>query len=269
MRKIFLSFIFLILLSTNSLAQISVLGELTRKYIVKPGGLYEGTVLLRNKGNKPHEVKIEKKDYLFDREGRNRFEDPPIHPRSNSEWISVSPSKTIIPPGESLNVSFKIQVPKNDSLRGTYWSVLMIEPVEPILPETILRSEDKKLTMSLKVVIQHAIQIVTDFGETGITKIQFLEKKVIKKDEKRLLQFDIENTGERWVTFKPIVEIFDREGKSIGKIEANRARIFPTCSARFFADISEVPKGKYKALIITDGSGEKVFGTRMNLNIEE
>jgi len=269
MKKIVPSFIFLILLSTNSLAQVSVLGELTRKYIVKPGGLYEGTVLLRNKGNNPHEVKIEKKDYLFDREGRNRFEDPPIHPRSNSKWLSISPSKASIPPGESLNVSFKIHVPQKENLKGTYWSVLMIKPIEPIVPETLLRSEDKKLTMSLKVAIQHAIQIITDVGDTGITKIQFLEKKVVKKDEKRLLQIDIENTGERWVTFKPIVEIFDQEGKSIGKFEANRARIFPTCSTRFFADINKVPKGKYKALIITDGSGEKVFGTRMNLNIEE
>lgn len=269
MKKIVLSILFLILLSANSFAQISVLGELTRKYVVKPGGVYEGTIELRNKGDKPHDVKIEKKDYLFDREGKNRFEDPPVHPRSNSQWISVSPSKATIPPGESLNVSFKIHVPQKENLIGTYWSVLMIEPQEPIVPETLLRSENKKLTMSLRVVIQHAVQIITDFGESGTTKIKFLDKRIVQKEGKRMLQIDIENVGERWVTFKPIIELFDQDGKSVGKFEANRARIFPTCSARFLADISEVPKGKYKALIVTDGSGEKVFGTRMNLNIEE
>jgi hypothetical protein len=269
MKKIVLSIIFLILLSTNSFAQISVLGELTRKYVVKPGGVYEGTIVLRNKGDKPHDVKIKKKDYLFDREGKNRFEDPPIHPRSNSDWISVSPSKASIPPGESLNVSFKIHIPQKEDLSGSYWSILMVEPLEPIVAETLLRSENKKLTMSLKVVIQHAVQIITDIGDTGTTKIKFVERKIVNKEGKRFIQIDIENVGERWVTFKPIVEIFDQDGKSIGKFEANRARIFPTCSARFFSDISEVPKGKYKALIVTDDFGEKVFGTRMNLNIED
>lgn len=269
MKKIIFSLIFFILFySVNSLAAVSVLGELTRRYIVKPGGTYEGIVFLRNKGDKTQEVKIEKRDYLFYKDGSNRFDEPPSHPRSNAPWISLSPSKVTIPPGETIVVNFKIHVPDDQKLTGTYWSVLMIEPLEPIAPETLLKSEDKKLTMSLKIVVKHAIQIITDIGDTGTTRIKFLDKRIVEKEGKKILEVDIENTGERWFTPQLWIEIFDREGKSLGKLQGNKARIFPGCSVKFSVDINEVPKGKHKALIVAEGAEEKVFGTRMNLNIE-
>ncbi len=260
--------LFVFALANPAFASVSVIGELTRKYTVKPGGTYEGTIYLRNKGEKPQEVKIEKKDYLFYKDGSNKFNDPPSHPRSNAPWVTLTPSKATIPPGETMSVNFKIHVPNEQNLNGTYWSVIMVEPVEDITPETILKTEDKKLTMSLKVVIKHAIQIITDIGDTGTTKIKFLDKKVISKEGKRFLEVDIENTGDRFLTPQLWVEVFDQEGKSLGKFQGNKYRIFPGCSVKFFADISSIPKGKYKALIVADSSGEKIFGTRMNLDIE-
>lgn len=252
----------------DSFANVSVLGELTRKYVATPGGSYEGTVLLRNKGAKPQEVKIDKKDYLFYKDGSNRFDDPPSHPRSNAPWISVSPSRILVQPGETVHVNFKISVPKTNELKGSYWSVLMVEPLEPIDPENLPKPEDKKIQMSLKVVIKHAIQIITDIGDTGSTRIKFLDKKVIEREGKRMLEVDLENTGERWLSPQLWVEIFGQEGKSLGRFEGNKARIFPSCSIKLHVDIDKIPKGKYKALLVADSSGEKVFGTRMNLNIE-
>lgn len=272
MKKIVLLLTTLTILSffiaENSTASVSVLGELTRKYVVKPGGTYEGTISLRNRGDKPQEVKIEKRDYLFYKDGSNKFDEPPSHPRSNAPWITFSPSKATIPPGETINVNFKIHIPNDQKLSGSYWSVLMVEPIETITPETILKTEDKKLTMSLKVVIKHAIQIITDIGDTGTTKIKFLDKKVTEKDGKKVLEVDIENIGERWLSPQLWVEIFDQEGKSLGKFQGNKFRIFPGCSVRFAVDIGSLQKGKYKALIVADSSEEKVFGTRMNLIIE-
>ena len=144
----------------------------------------------------------------------------------------------------------------------------MVEPVEPISPETLVKSEDKKITMSLRIVIKHAIQIITDLGDTGTTKIKFLDKKLVEKNGRRFLEIDIENTGERWVDPQVWVELFDQEGKAIGKFQGNKARILPGCSSRFYVDINEIPRGKYKALVVADSSGEKVFGTRLNLKIE-
>ncbi|MEW6376753.1 MAG: hypothetical protein AB1502_13290 [Thermodesulfobacteriota bacterium] len=269
MKRIIFALAFcLLFLSGNSFGAVSVIGELTRKYVVKPGGNYEGTVTLRNKGDKPQEVKIDKRDYLFYKDGQNIFGEPSSHPRSNAQWISVSPSRLTVPPGETINVNFKIHVPEDSTLRGSYWSILMVEPVEPISPETLVKSEDKKITMSLRIVIKHAIQIITDLGDTGTTKIKFIDKKVVEKNGRRFLEIDIENTGERWVDPQLWVELFDQEGKAVGKFQGNKVRILPGCSSRFYVDINEIPKGKYKALLVADSSAEKVFGTRLNLKIE-
>lgn len=269
MKKIvFILSLLFIFYAGSCFAFVSVLGELTRKFVVKPGGTYEGTILIRNKGDKPQDVKVEKRDYLFYSDGSNKFDEPPSHPRSNAPWITLSPPKTTIPPEETVNVNFKIHVPDKQNLIGSYWSVLMVEPIETITPETIIKSEDKKLTMSLRVVVRHAIQIITDIGNTGNAKLKFLDKKVVVKEGKRFLEVDIENNGERWLSPELWVEVFDREGKSLGKFQGNRLRVFPGCSIKLAADISSIPEGKYKALIIADSKEEKAFGTRMNLNIE-
>jgi len=269
MKKIIFALTFYILfVAGNSFAAVSVIGELTRKYVVKPGGNYEGTITLRNKGGKPQEVKIDKRDYLFYKDGQNIFGEPPSHPRSNAGWISLGPSKVTIPEGETVNVNFKIHVPDDQSLKGSYWSILVVEPLEPISPETLVKSEDKKISMSLRIVIKHGIQIITDLGDTGTTKIKFIDKKVVEKNGRRFLQIDIENSGERWVEPQLWAELFDQEGKAVGKFQGDRIRILPGCSSRFYVDIGEVPKGKYKALLVADSSAEKVFGTRLNLKIE-
>ncbi len=268
-RRLTLLFLILSLLTApKAMASISVLGELTRYYVVRPAGTYEGTIQIMNRGNKPQDVAIEKKDYLFYKDGRNKFDPPPSHARSNGEWISVSPSKATIQPGEMLNVNFRIQVPQKEDLKGTYWSVLMVAPNEPISPEMLLRSEDKKITMSLKVVVQHAIQIITDLGETGSTKIKFAEKKLTESQGKRIAEVCIENTGERWFTPQLVAELFNDQGKSIGKFQGTRLRLLPGCSGKFTVDFGELPKGKYKALLIADDLKGKVFGTKWNFSVE-
>jgi len=72
----------------------------------------------------------------------------------------------------------------------------MVEPLEEINPES-LKLEKDKVKMSLRVVIRHAIEIITDIGNTGISRIKFIDKKVIEENGNKILQIDIENTGER------------------------------------------------------------------------
>jgi hypothetical protein len=144
---------------------------------------------------------------------------------------------------------------------------VIVEPISEGSPESI-RSEKGKATMGIRTVIRHAIQIVTNINNTGTSRIRFLNKRLISENGRRILEIDIENTGERWLSPFVWAELFNEQGRSIGKFEGTRFRIYPGCSVRQRIDLTDVPKGRYKALIVADNGDENIFGARLDLGVE-
>ena len=91
----------------------------------------------------------------------------------------------------------------------------------------------------------------------------------MKEESKRTLEVDLENIGERWLRPYLWAELYDGEGRFVGKFEACKHRIYPGTSARYRVDLSEVPKGDYKALVIADCGGDFIFGANYNLKLEK
>ena len=108
---------------------VSVIGGLTREATLQPGGRTEGRIILRNNSNEPQEVKVYQTDYLFWADGRNEYGEPGSTPRSNARWIVHSPQQLTLPPKGTESVDYALQVPAQEGLSGTYWSVLMVEPI--------------------------------------------------------------------------------------------------------------------------------------------
>jgi len=82
------------------------------------------------------------------------------------------------------------------------------------------------------------------------------------------LQLDLENTGQRYLRLLVWAELYDEQGTSVGRFQAGRRGVYPGCSTRFHADLSQVPPGKYNALVVADNGDEYVFGARYDLEIE-
>ena len=61
------------------------------------------------------------------------------------------------------------------------------------------------------------------------------------------------------------VELFNEQGASLGKFSGLKYRIYPGTSVRQLIDVSTVPKGTYKALIVVDAGGDDVFGAQYTL----
>ena len=51
----------------------------------------------------------------------------------------------------------------------------------------------------------------------------------------------------------------------MGRFEAGRMGIYPGCSARFRIDLSGLPAGRYKAIVVADCGDENVFGAQYDL----
>jgi len=248
-------------------AGVVIVGSLTREREATAGESYQGVIFIRNPLEEPSEVKIYQTDYLFFSDGKSIYDEPGKIKRSNANWISFSPHRLVIPPQDKSAVEYAVKVPDDETLVGTYWSMLMVEEIEKSSPEASTAEKDR-VELGIRQVMRYGIQMLTHIGDTGTRKIKFLDKKLISQDGKTILQMDIENIGERWLTPTVWAELYNDQGTELGRFEGGKRRIYPSCSVRYKVDLTDVPEGKYKALVVADNGDEYVFGAKYDLGIE-
>jgi hypothetical protein len=215
------------------------------------------------------EVKVYQTDYMFYCDGRNIYGEAGHEPRSNAEWLTLNPSRLIIPPHEKASVYCSLEVPKDTHVAGTYWSMIMVEQIPATSPESIVSRENDRITMSVQTVMRYGIQIITNIGDTGIRKIRFLDKKLLSLHGKKFLRLDLENTGDRSLSPSLWAELYNLDGRSMGRFDGRKARIYPGCSTRNDIELTGITGGKYKALVIVDNGDDHIFGAQYDLEIEE
>ena len=249
-------------------AGVTVMGSLTRDLEVEPGRAYEGTIEVHNPDRIPHEVKVYQSDYFFYADGKVLYGEPGGLPRSNARWLTVLPPQVLIPPGESASIRYSIQVPSDATLRGSYWSVIMVEPLPEGSPEAIA-SSSTQVTVGIQQLVRYAVQVITSIGATGSRQLRFSQIRLAADKEKRLLVVDLENSGERWLRANLWAELYDSKGSYVGRFDGGGHRLFPGTTARFTVDLVGVQSSTYKAVIVADCGGDDVFGANVNLVLKE
>jgi len=248
---------------------VVVVGALTHRAALQPGESTQGEIVLHNSSDTARTVRCYQRDVLTWADGNVLYGNPASTPRSNASWIVLTPQQLEIPAGEMAPVYYFVQAPKDGELVGTYWSMLMVEPfVEGALEPPEIEPEEGKTVFTIVNVSRYAIRMVTNIGQSGTRELKFADKQLIVQDETRVLQLDLENTGQRYLRLLVWAELYDEEGTSVGRFQAGRRGVYPGCSTRFHADLSQVPPGKYNALVVADNGDEYVFGARYDLEIE-
>ncbi len=245
---------------------LNVVGDLSHVFTLDPGGKARGEILLENQGDSDGEVKVYLQDYLHYADGRNLFQKAGGLPRSNASWISATPNQATIPAKGTLKISYSLAVPADPSLKGTYWSVLVVEPV----PKTLLtpKAPQDEVNLQVLTVTRFAVQMITTIGRTGATSLRFSDRRLVKEEKHRLLELDVENAGERLLSPHVWAELFNTQGQPAGQVDGSRHRIYPGCSSRFQLDLSALPPGEYKAVVVADNGDENVFGANYTLELK-
>jgi hypothetical protein len=235
-------------------------GDTTHVKAVRIGDAYRGAIVVRNSSAKPADVKVYQTDYAFTADGRNDYGTPGKLPRSNAGWLRLSQDQITVAAGERGRFEYEVRVPDDARLAGTYWSAIMVEPVAGA-------ESGERGTVQLRQVMRHAIQVITEIGETGRGELSFGNARLFNDQGKRWFTVDMQNTGERWLRTNVWLELHDPQGRSAGKFSGRRLRTFPATSVRNQIDLSTVAPGKYLALLVADAGRNDLFGTRIELNI--
>jgi len=260
-RRLTVYFVLSLLLPLSVSATIMVLSDLTQEETVSPGGKYKGGIQLQNASGEVKSVRIYQTDYWFSHTGESRYDDPGTLERSNASWINVSELFMTLQPNEIRMVGYEVTVPAIDSLRGSYWSVLMVEGIQP--PDT----SSLRTGMAIQTVMRYAIQIITHIGASGSSDLEFLNVGVTRQNNLPVIEVDIRNMGDRALRPAVSIDLFDSAGTLLGTIAAERKRIYPGTSARILLSLEGMTPGSYSGVIIADCDEEHVFGANVNLKI--
>ena len=240
-------------------ASVEVLGSLKHILNGKPGDVIKGEIRIQNNDNTDQEVKVYQTDLLYNLEEKTFYDEPGSHKRSNADWIKFSPKSVILKAHEVRIIQYEITVPQTDTLKGTYWSVLMVEGIVPIDP-------NQKGDLSIRTVTRYAIQVVTEIADKGKGSLKFMEPTLIKEGEKLFLAIDLVNNGDHYIAPEVSIELFDDKGTSVKVITVPRKGLYPTTSTRFKIDLDGIPGNKtYKAMIVAAGKDNDVFGLEYTL----
>jgi hypothetical protein len=244
-------------------AQIAVLSSTVEEKTAAPGEKYTGTIVVSNPSATPQIARIYQTDYCFAADGTAHYDDPGTTARSNAAWITPQASRIVIPPNSQVSVPYSVAIPVGDTLRGTYWSLIMVEgtPVEPSAA-----GNDAKPAVGIGAVMRYAVQIATHIRNSGTRTVQFSTPAPSKAaNGTASLDVDMTDTGER--AFRPTlwVEVYDAQGALKAKAKQTRGLLYPGTSLHQHFDLGTLPSGTYKAVIFADTGEDAVFATQYTI----
>jgi len=260
-KYIYLLVASLLLLSQLSTASIIILNGLTHENEAQPGEVYKGTIQIQNTAEKGKDVRVYIRDYWYSFDGTSKHDLAGTLERSNGKWITINPELLTLEAGEIIAIDYEVRIPDTDSMKGTYWSVIMVEGITP--PDTTNYSSG----VTINTAVRYAIQIVTNIGNTGTKDLDFLGLELDTTYSEKLLNVIIQNTGEHVLKPELSIELFDESGNSSGVIKAERRKTYPGTSITITLNLKGIKPGNYTGVLVADCDEDHIFGTNMTIEI--
>lgn len=245
-------------------AGIVVLNGLTHSYKVENGKVYKGKVAIENTGSKPQSVKLFLQDFTYDADGSIHYSAIRTNARTNGEWIKLNTNLVTLKAKEKTEVFYEITVPSQPADPGSYWSVIIVEPVEDIKPS------NDQAGVNITSVIRYAIQVITDYDtERAKPDLKFESVKIEKEEGKQTAKIAVANNGNLYCRPTVSLEIYNRKtGERLGSYTSIAMGLLPQTSKSFHIDISKVPADLYKAVLIATDEDENAFALNVELEVK-
>lgn len=245
-------------------ANIVILNGLSHNHKVENGQVYKGKISIENIGNQPQSVKLFLQDFTYQSDGSIHYTTPNTNIKTNTNWIKLNTNLISLKAKEKTEIFYEITVPKQITDSGSYWSVVIVEPVENIKPS------NEKQGINITSVVRYAIQIITDIdSEKAKPDLKFEGVKIEKEEGKQILKIAIANKGNLYCKPTATIEIYNKKsGEKLGTFSSLTMGLLPQTSKSFHIDISKMPPNKYNAVLIATDEDENAFALNVELEVK-
>ena len=241
-------------------AKVLINNGLTHIHSGKQGQVIKGMIQVKNAGAQPEKILIYQNGLVQTCDEKSEFVPVDRQVRGMGKWLETNTVEKLIQPDETFEIFYTISIPRDSSLSGSYWSVVMVEVAEPVTIEAT-----NKFSIGSK--IRYAIQIITDVGEMEFPKLDF-EKVAFKPVQaaNKVIQAKLKNIGKFMVVPKLLLEVYGKDGQKIITLESVSQKIYPFTCKDFEIEIKGLTSGKYDAILVAD-YGQDLFATNMVIDI--
>lgn len=261
MKTATLTFLFFTLTLNVAFANVTILNGLTHIYSGKSGEVIYGEVVLINNSIDDQRVTFNLTEAIFSCSKNRFFSKDAKHPNSSTNWINDYLSDKVLAPKEKYVYQFKIIIPKNAALQGSYWSVIMVNVEKPI-KENLLNKQ-----IGLDTKVRYAIGLVTNVNDYDDVEIDFKNIELNEKNDLKYLKVTIANESLFVEGVKLSLEVYNQEGIKVHEFKSDRNMAFPGFCREYLLDISVLASGSYECVLIAD-SREEFIGTNISLTIK-
>lgn len=231
---------------------------------LRPGEKKRIQLTLINDKDYEESVDLKLADYGCNSDGEHFFDEPAGKAaRSNAAWILLGQERVTLTAQEKRDLYFMIDVPSDDKLQGSYWSVLLIEPTDMMPNE-----KDEKEGLQLKIKIRFAHHIVANIGENAAPKLKVLKKEMKTIGTENYLCLHVLNQGDLFFNPDLTLSIYDEEGKLEKVLKAPPERLYPGNSQSYYLNLKDFTESRlqqpFKGFMLFDGQDHHLFGDRFN-----
>jgi len=206
------------------------------------------TVTMTNGSKKKVQFRLYLGDWLRDTLGEHSYFKADTLKRSCSKWVTINKNFIELEPGQTQQVTVKLQAPDNDeAFTEMKWSMLFVETVE----EKVANDATKK-----QATINNLLRIAIHIYQTPPTltnrqvKVESFKRSPDNSNTYRLECF---NVGNVMIQCKSYLELSSLADGKKTKMDPVEFPMFPE-QKRFvvFRMPVNLPKGKYSALAVVD-----------------
>lgn len=246
-------------------AGIVVLNGLSHVHKVEKGKVYRGKIAIENNGKQPQNVKLFLQDFSYESDGTIQYLKPGSNSRTNTGWIRMNTNLVSLKPKEKTEILYEITIPDEVIASGSYWSVVIVEPVEDIRPD------EKTQGVSISSVIRYAVQVITDLdSEKAKPELKFVGIKIEKEGGSRFLNVAISNKGDLYCKPTVAVELYhNTSGQKIGTFSSQAMGLLPQTSKSFPIPLEKIPPARYNAVLIATDDDENAFALNVELEVKD
>jgi len=238
-------------------AQVTVLTPTVVEQTATHGERYESSIVVRNSTTTTQVVTARIVDYSFQADGTSRYDEPGSQARSNAAWLTLAARTIDVPPNQTVNLSYTVQVPTASAVTGSYSSMVLITGQPKHQVDAAIGHG--RANAGIRSDLSYGIQVVTHLDGPAVARFG-MDQLVASSsgDSSQALAITVRNTGDR--AQRPIVslELYTEDGRLVASRKSQRGLIYPGSSVRQTFELSPVPKGAYRALLQVD-TGDDVF----------
>lgn len=254
--------VFLLLAALQGQASVVVTNGLTHRHDLQNTTAETGYVVLKNVGKQAERVLVYFRDLKVSCSGSHSYVDAGSTNRSNANWIKVGFEEKTLQPGEETAVRYEISAP-SDSLKGSYWSLMMVEIKKPI--------DTTQLDYGVRVSsnVRYAIQIITDFGTQTPTNVEFATISMVEDEGSNTINVTLQNQCDKVLLPLVKIKVYNESGELVLEKQADTKKLYPAQCKSYMVPIKELARGAYKGVLVADCGESDLFGMTLNLEVDD